>query len=118
MIKFVSLICRYWIVLSLGLVCIISFLSLSPLDRLPPGPGNDKLLHLLSYGLLMLPTALRRPKHWLFISILFVAYSGAIELIQPYVNRYGEWLDLAANTTGIVLAIILSQLYFLWLARR
>jgi hypothetical protein len=21
-----------------------------------------------------------------------------IELIQPYVNRYGEWLDLAANT--------------------
>ncbi len=26
-----------------------------------------------------------------------------MELIQPYVNRYGEWLDFAANAGGTAL---------------
>ena len=27
----------------------------------------------------------------------FALYSGLIELIQPRVNRYGEWMDFMAN---------------------
>jgi uncharacterized membrane protein HdeD (DUF308 family) len=30
-----------------------------------------------------------------------VSLSGIIELIQPYVNRHGEWLDFLANTIGV-----------------
>ncbi|WP_258554539.1 hypothetical protein [Photobacterium damselae] len=41
---------------------------------------------------------------------IFVAWSGAIELIQPYVNRYGEWLDLAANTGGLITGFIVAQI--------
>jgi VanZ family protein len=58
----------------------------------------------------MIPAALKRPKSWLMIGVLFVAYSGVIELIQPLVNRYGEWLDLAANTGGVILGAILAEL--------
>ncbi len=39
----------------------------------------------------------------------FFCWSGAIELIQPYVNRYGEWLDLAANTGGLISGFIVAR---------
>jgi VanZ family protein len=42
--------------------------------------------------------------------LLFIAYSGAIELLQPYVNRYGEWLDMAANAVGLVCGLIVAEL--------
>jgi len=37
-----------------------------------------------------------------------VLWSGAIELIQPYVNRYGEWLDLAANVAGVAIGAMVG----------
>lgn len=33
-----------------------------------------------------------------------------IELIQPYVNRYGEWLNMAANTGGITVDLLAGML--------
>jgi len=56
----------------------------------------------------MFPVALSRPKHYLFIGFFFIAWSGAIELLQPLVNRFAEWGDLAANLGGIVLGILLA----------
>lgn len=47
----------------------------------------------------------------LTIFLLFVLYSGMIELIQPYVNRYGEWLDLAANTLGLACGLLLAEVF-------
>lgn len=58
----------------------------------------------------MFGVALRKPKNWLFIAVLFICWSGGIELIQPYVNRYGEWLDLAANVGGLMCGIILANI--------
>ncbi len=65
-------------------------LSLWPLENLPPVPGSDKVQHLIAYAALMFPIALRKPKYWPLIGLLFIAWSGPIELLQPYVNRYGE----------------------------
>ncbi|XOF33520.1 MAG: hypothetical protein ACL93V_16210 [Candidatus Electrothrix sp. YB6] len=31
-------------------------------------------------------------------------------MVQPYVNRYGEWLDFAANSTGILCGLLLAEL--------
>jgi len=56
----------------------------------------------------MLPAALRRPKHWLLYGLFFIVYSGVIELVQPFVNRYGEWLDLLANATGVLLGAVIG----------
>ena len=49
-----------------------------------------------------------------------VAMSGIIELLQEYCTggtRSGEWLDLAANSTGITLAAVIGLLIYS-LARR
>ena len=58
----------------------------------------------------MLPAALRRPRYlWAFF-LFYLAWSGGIELIQPYVNRYSEWGDLAANASGLILGWLISGL--------
>ena len=41
---------------------------------------------------------------------LAVAYGGLIELVQPYVNRYGEWGDFVANAMGCLIGFALARL--------
>lgn len=103
-----TLIKKYWLQITISILTLITVLSLYPLNNLPSVPGSDKTHHFIAYAGLMLPTALRRPKHWLFIGFFFLCWSGVIELIQPYVNRYGEWLDLAANMSGILIGICIA----------
>jgi len=106
----INLITRYWLSLTIFTLIAIATLSLWPAADLPNVPGTDKTHHFIAYMLLMLPVALRKPKYWMLMAVGFIIFSGAIELIQPYVNRYGEWLDLAANSFGILLGIIIAKL--------
>jgi len=99
----------YWLFITLFILTVITILSLYPLENLPSVPGSDKTHHFIAYGALMFPVALRKPKYWLFIGIFFVFWSAGIELIQPYVNRYGEWLDLVANIIGIGCGFLVAQ---------
>ena len=101
---------RYWISSTLFILMMITILSLRPLQMLPPVPGSDKTHHFVAYATLIFPTALRKPKYWQIIVLLFIGWSGAIELIQPYVNRYGELQDLAANIIGLVCGYLLVQI--------
>ncbi|MGB1263476.1 MAG: VanZ family protein [Cognaticolwellia sp.] len=103
---------QFWQAITVVILALITLGSLFPVEHLPPAPGSDKTHHFIAYCALMLPTALRRPKYWLAIALFFIVYSGAIEIIQPYVNRYGEWLDMAANASGVVLGIMLAQTIF------
>ena len=89
--------------LSLLLALIISVLSLTPLDELPEVPGGDKLHHFIAYGALAFPTAFIRSRYLVGLTLLYLILGGGIELIQPYVNRYGEWRDFAANAGGTAL---------------
>lgn len=100
---------QFWLGITIVILVVITVASLYPAQYLPSVPGSDKTHHFIAYCALMLPTAIRRPKYWLAIALLFITWSGLIELIQPHVNRYGEWLDLAANTGGVLLAIIITQ---------
>ena len=99
---------KYWFILSTCILLIITTLSLSPVDTLPSAPGSDKTHHLIAYAALAFPTALRKPNRWLWLVVFFISYSGLIELVQPYVNRYGEWLDMLANTVGVVCGVALA----------
>lgn len=109
MTSLIRLIYRYWIVITLLLLFIITFLSLTPLESLPAVPGTDKSHHFIAYAALMFGVALRKPKNWPFIALFFICWSGGIEILQPYVNRYGEWLDLAANGGGLICGIVLAN---------
>jgi VanZ family protein len=98
----------YWAALTLFILVAITALSLWPLPSLPAVPGSDKTLHLVAYGALMFPVALRRPTKWIWMGLSFIAYSGMIEWVQPYVNRHAEWSDMAANTAGIVCGLLFA----------
>lgn len=95
--------------LSLILLLVVSFLSLLPADELPPFPGTDKTHHLIAYAAVSFPVMLKHPRYLYLLAIGLTAYSGVIELIQPYVNRYGEWLDLAANACGVLIGGLLAR---------
>lgn len=105
-----GVLCRNWLILSILLLAAISILSLWPLAQLPSVPGSDKIHHFVAYAALVFPAALRRPKHWPLIALFFIFLGGCIELIQPYVNRYGEWLDFLANSCGVLLGIAAATL--------
>ena len=100
---------RYWVALTVLTLLAITLLSLSPMPSLPVVPGTDKTHHFIAYAALMFPAAFVRPRYWIALAGVFWLWSGAIELLQPYVNRYGEWLDMAANGGGIVCGIVLAM---------
>ncbi|MGL1933277.1 MAG: VanZ family protein [Desulfotalea sp.] len=110
MIRLLTLVKTYWIAFTLLILSAITILSLWPIDKLPAVPGTDKTHHLIAYTFLMLPVALRKPDKWILYGLIFIAYGGAIELLQPYVNRYGEWMDMIANTAGLVCAYFIARL--------
>nr|WP_319495558.1 VanZ family protein [uncultured Desulfobacter sp.] len=101
---------KRWKALTLLILTAITLLSLLPVAVLPPAPGTDKTHHFIAYAMLMLPVALRKPANWILFGVFFILYSAAIELIQPFVNRYGEWLDLFANSVGIICGVIIAWL--------
>jgi VanZ family protein len=105
----IHLIQKYWLHLTLLLLVSIATLSLWPAAYLPSVPGTDKTHHFIAYGALMFPTALKKPKYILIIALGFIAFSGVIELIQPYVNRYCEWFDMVANTLGLICGWLLAK---------
>ncbi|MGF1688308.1 VanZ family protein [Photobacterium japonica] len=110
MIMIFRLMQRYWVAITVLTLLAITLLSLSPMPSLPTVPGTDKTHHFIAYAALMFPAAFVRPRYWIALGGVFWLWSGAIELIQPYVNRYGEWLDMAANGGGIVCGISLAML--------
>ena len=107
--RLLLLVQTHWLACTLVLLAVISLASLSPLDALPPAPGSDKLHHLVAYAILVFPLALRKPSGWLLMVLALVLYSGAIELVQPYVNRHGEWMDMAANSAGLGCGCIMAR---------
>ena len=89
----------------------IGYLSLTPLPVLPDVPGSDKFYHLIAYALLAFFAVLPRRNGVAVIIALVavIAYGGLIELLQPYVNRYGEFDDFLVNGAGTVLGALLVR---------
>lgn len=97
-----------WIAYGLSAMIAIAIitLSLTPLAKLPEAPGGDKLHHFIAYAALAFPTAVIKARHLIGVTFCYLALGAGIELIQPYVNRYGEWGDMAANTCGVLLGTL------------
>lgn len=88
---------------------VVTALSLMPLPELPPVPGGDKSHHLIAYAVLVLPVVLRKPRRYFWVILMILLWGGVIELIQPYVNRYGEWYDFGANSAGVIVGWVLGN---------
>jgi hypothetical protein len=87
----------------------IAFATLIPAEKLPETPGTDKLHHLLAFSAFVLPVSLMRPNRGRVIFLTALILGGAIELIQPYMNRSGEMADFWADAIGAGLGILLGK---------
>lgn len=110
MIRLLILLRTYWFAVTVLLLAVITFLSLTPMPELPAVPGNDKIHHFIAYSALMFSVALRKSKYWPAVGLFLIFWSGAIELIQPYVNRHSDWMDLLTNCAGIIIGAITASL--------
>ncbi|GGN32485.1 MULTISPECIES: hypothetical protein [Marinomonas] len=88
---------------------IISVSTLTPAEFLPPAPGSDKIHHLLGFGGWTLLCAFGPIRRFAYMALSIVLWGGMIELIQPYINRHGEWFDFYANSSGVIF-IVFSKL--------
>lgn len=102
-------------------IAVILYLSFfkPPQTDMEEIPGIDKIAHICMYGGLCFLQWIEYLRihstiHWKKIisgAIVFpIALSGCIELVQTYCteHRGGEWMDFAANTTGILLAALVG----------
>ena len=109
--------------LSIAIILLVTYLSFfkPPQTELDDVPGIDKLVHTAMYfvmaGLLWLEFYRGRVKTqapmwhaWVGAFLCPIIYGGVVELLQEYCTEYrgGDWLDFAANSSGVVLAAIFA----------
>lgn len=93
-----------WQVITLLMLLIITYLSLRPPEEhdISVFAGIDKLKHLFAYACLVVPIFIARPQYWRFYVFAIFAFSGLIELVQPYFQRTTDISDLFANGIGLL----------------
>ena len=105
------------------LIWILSFLPFPEMQSLEDVPLADKWTHIVMYGgtccviwteYVRSHLSMDGEKLFFYAWLLPILMSGAIELLQEYCTTYrgGEWFDLAANSTGVTLAVVYGLL--LW----
>lgn len=105
-----GLVARHWLVLTVISLAVITFASLSVKGSAGDPGEADKTAHLLAYGVLALPVGLARPRAWPAILAVLLAWSGAIEVLQPSVGRSGSAGDLLANAAGLAAGTVMAAL--------
>jgi glycopeptide antibiotics resistance protein len=108
-----------WIWISFGvlLVCAITVLSLINLAPIKGALLQDKVMHMLAYGLLMgwFAQIFRHFMARLFLVVVLVAMGVGVEYLQGMVaHRQLDVMDMLANTSGVLIAWVLS---YTWLGR-
>ncbi len=97
-------------------LCLFVVMPETPVDDVP---FIDKWTHLVMYGgttsvlwfeFLRCHHRLEAWKLFFYAFLGLILMSGLIELLQAYctTNRAGEWLDFAANSTGVVLGTLVG----------
>ncbi len=106
---------------SLLIICTICYLSLCtmPETELDDVPFIDKWVHICMYGGLSgvlwieyvrAHRSIKFMKALLPTVIFPLALSGTMELLQAYctTTRSGDWLDMAANSIGVILGMFVG----------
>ncbi len=106
-------------------LCLFITMPETPMDDVP---FIDKWTHLVMYGSLTsvmwweyrrCHTSLNGVKLVLLAFLAPIAMSGVIELLQAYctTTRAGEWLDFAANSTGVLLGNMAGLFLMRWVGK-
>lgn len=102
----------FWLAAGLLATLLGAYLALSPPTQLLPASLGDKLQHALSYVAMGLWFgALYERRHLPRVALALFCFGLAIEGLQALMpfGRAAEWLDVAANTSGIMIAMVLTR---------
>jgi VanZ family protein len=105
-----TIIRKCWRITGWGLVVAIIVLSLIPAPLLVPGEQGDKIEHLIAYSGLMLWFVQDHARtQWYKLALGFCVMGITLEFLQKLTGyRTFDYLDMAANTTGVLLAWFLA----------
>lgn len=113
----------------IALIWILSLLPFFPETPLDNVDFIDKWVHVVMYGgtfTVLWIEYIRKhdpadyEKLFFWAWLLPIAMSGVLELLQEYCtggHRNGDWLDFAANATGVTLAAIIGLLILCFQAK-
>ena len=101
---------RSWLSGGIAMVLVITVVCLLPATELPSTGLSDKTEHFLAFGALAFwfgSIVVRRDLPWVFLAA--VAFGGLIEFLQSAMGwgRQGDLLDLAADSIGVALGVLL-----------
>lgn len=97
----------FWLTLCVALAIAVG--TLLPRADFQSVPGTDKFHHFIGFAALILPAAFYDPKSLRWAVPCALLYGGAIEIIQPFVGRSGEFADLVADAIGIAIGAALGM---------
>jgi len=75
--------------------------TLTPLPQKIDAPGSDKWHHFIAFALLTYPLAASHKRLGIVVFIFGICLGASIEIIQPYVNRFGDIMDFRADVIGV-----------------
>ena len=85
--------------------------TLTPRDVIEvPDFGSDKQYHLLAFTLFVMPLTFNKLKNIYWVLPVAIVFGALIELIQPFVGRYGDIKDFYADALGSVIGVCLIAL--------
>jgi len=104
-----------WLIIGWSLVSLVIYGSLTTSPVQLDISYFDKFSHLFSYFVLMgwfVQIYTKFIQHF-FWALFFVALGIALEYLQALGGvRYFEWADMLANSTGVLLALVLTKTRF------
>ena len=94
---------RTAIILTIILTLSICAGTLTPLTKNIDALGSDKWHHFIAFAGLVYPITVASRSYWIPIIIFGVSLGALIEIIQPFVNRFGDIQDFRADALGVLI---------------
>ena len=90
-------------ILTFTFALIICVGTLMPLPQAVDIPGTEKWHHFLAFAALVYPLSVANRRCWFLIIAFGLSFGALIEIIQPYVNRFGDVADFTADAVGVLI---------------
>lgn len=106
---------KLWLAIGYALVALVIYLTASshPPDSGIDLPNFDKVMHALAYFVLMgwFAQLYHVKKHRIIYALAFIFMGGALEVVQSFdPARSAELADMVANTSGVLLALLVTRI--------
>lgn len=100
---------KLWLALGWLAVGAVIYLSLTSNPINISIANGDKLGHFLAYGVMMGWFVQLYQSRWMLTlhALFFVVTGVTLEYLQSYYGRYFEYADMAANTGGVLLGLLM-----------